>query len=470
MKKISTVLIAMLLLTLSVLAAHADQEGNARWCNIDNDGCYLNEEGGVKSYMYFWTVESCKFFMGNDDPCKNVVPRYYSADGRHPLEPAPEPIVYQPKKPVKPEEPTIPGIAKLYEMAFPKGVYVMKGGLVITDSIQGNGEFTDLQAASASALLIPVYKMLDFSKVEGVTLTDYLQMEVFGGQGNTGAVITNMDNKQQAAILIEDMDRGPEEVKLIGYVPAEAVGVNTGKELNLSAGKLNVISENEEGTELQLGLPVNNSGNTGYGSEIHVEPGGNAVSREPGSDIGFLKEGTGGTAAWYRIDNQEGSVPGGVILNVNWTADNPTDVTGGAIYFDNSGKVISCTFVDNNGNPINGSASASGTGNVNDGKLSGGELTPEDKHLSGDLSGYGQISGENFTAGQIISKIKFISGKKKLMITGADGISIQLDITAKLKNNSETRFDTNLDKDPAISERYQRIDSHIIELGVGYRF
>ena len=288
----------MLLLTLSVLAVHADQEGNARWCNIDSDGCYLNEEGGVKSYMYFWTVESCKFFMGNDDPCKNVVPRYYSADGRHPLEPAPEPIVYQPKKPVKPEEPTIPGIAKLYEMAFPKGVYVMKGGLVITDSIQGNGEFTDLQAASASALLIPVYKMLDsvlrdFSEVEGVTLTDYLQMEVFGGQGNTGAVITNMDNKQQAAILIEDMDRGPEKVKLIGYVPAEAVGVNTGKELNLSAEKLNVISENEEGTELLLGLPEDNGGNTGNDSTINVNSGGQTKTRE----INIQREGGFGSGA-----------------------------------------------------------------------------------------------------------------------------------------------------------------------------
>ena len=69
-------MIAMLLLTLSVLAAHADQEGNARWCNIDSHGCYLNEEGGAKSYMHFWSVESCKYFMGNDDPCRNVVARY----------------------------------------------------------------------------------------------------------------------------------------------------------------------------------------------------------------------------------------------------------------------------------------------------------------------------------------------------------------------------------------------------------
>ena len=174
----------------------------------------------------------------------------------------------------------------------------MKGGLVITDSIQGNGEFTDLQAASASALLIPVYKMLDsvlrdFSEVEGVTLTDYLQMEVFGGQGNTGAVITNMDNKQQAAILIEDMDRGPEKVKLIGYVPAEAVGVNTGKELNLSAEKLNVISENEEGTELLLGLPEDNGGNTGNDSTINVNSGGQTKTRE----INIQREGGFGSGA-----------------------------------------------------------------------------------------------------------------------------------------------------------------------------
>ena len=110
MKKITTVMIAMLLLTLSVLAAHADQEGNARWCNIDSHGCYLNEEGGAKSYMHFWSVESCKFFMGNDDPCKNVVARYSGSDNRLPLEPAPEPAVHQPKPAV------LLSVSELYEL------------------------------------------------------------------------------------------------------------------------------------------------------------------------------------------------------------------------------------------------------------------------------------------------------------------------------------------------------------------
>ena len=402
MKKITTVLIAMLLLTLSVLAAHADQEGNARWCNIDSHGCYLNEEGGAKSYIYFWTEASCRHFMGNDDPCSNVVPHYNEDQHSLPLEQAPEPVVYQqPKKMVIPleeilelleevleeklpedltteevleeklpedltteelqelieevvqqeelqelieeviqqeelpeeivellEEPIIPAIDKLYEMAFPKGIYVMKGGLVITDSTRGNNVFTDLQAASASALLIPVYKMSDadlpdHSGVEGITLTDYLQMEVFGSTGSTEAVITTMDNEQQAAILIEDMDRGPDEVTLIGYVPAEAVGVNTGGELNLSAEKLNVISENEEGTELLLGLPEDNGGNTGNSGTINVNLGGQTFNaQEENDDQPFLRDdNSSGTAAWYNIDDQDGALPEGSQVSITWYSD-----------------------------------------------------------------------------------------------------------------------------------------------------
>ena len=163
-------MIAMLLLTLSVLAAHADQEGNARWCNIDNHGCYLNEEGGVKSYMYFWTVESCKYFMGNDNLCKNVVPRYYSADGRHPLEKAPEPIVYQqPVVKTITEWYTLPVTIiqmlsgeQLFQLIFPNGAAEFNGVMIVTDldglQEDGNQPLVSLETAGSSEeLMIPVY-------------------------------------------------------------------------------------------------------------------------------------------------------------------------------------------------------------------------------------------------------------------------------------------------------------------------
>ena len=61
------------------------------------------------------------------------------------------------------------------------------------------------------------------------------------------------------------------------------------------------------------------------------------MSREPGSNMGFLKGEIGSTATWYRIDNQEGSVPGGVIFNVNWTADGGGDKKPEFIYVDSIG-------------------------------------------------------------------------------------------------------------------------------------
>ena len=204
MKKVTTVLFAMLLLTLSVLAAHADQEGNARWCNIDSHGCYLNEEGGAKSYMHFWSVESCKYFMGNDDPCRNVVARYDKDLYRMPLEPAPEPVVYKAIPKVKPitieeilEEMTEEEIRELLEevlpeeyeeyietvveyrtipvtlvqilsneqaldIMFPQGVVEFNGVMIVTnlDDLQeeGNQRLVSLEAAGSSKeVLIPVY-------------------------------------------------------------------------------------------------------------------------------------------------------------------------------------------------------------------------------------------------------------------------------------------------------------------------
>lgn len=67
MKRIATVIFAMLLLALSVLAASADQEGNAHWCNIDKFGCYETAEDGSTYYIMFWSESARKYIMGNLD-------------------------------------------------------------------------------------------------------------------------------------------------------------------------------------------------------------------------------------------------------------------------------------------------------------------------------------------------------------------------------------------------------------------
>ena len=348
MKKITTVLIAMLLLTLSVLAAHADQEGNARWCNIDSHGCYLNEEGGAKSYMHFWSAESCKHFMGNDDPCRNVVARYDKDPYRLPLEPAPEPAVHQPKPAV------LLSVSELYELLLPNGIAVFNGALILTgDAIRDSGIFTGLQAASGSELLIPVYSMSgpasDLSGTGEFTLSDYLQMEVFAGTANAKAVIMTGENSYQSAVLVKDMDRDPEEVTLVGYIPAEAVGVNTGtpiEEMDLSAEMLDTIGRSSDGTGMLLGSSVTdgsgssagaNRGGTTAGSSTgpkltKISPGSQtfAVSGNVKDGISsiWLRGSSGSTAAWYGIENPEGALPSGSRVGVRWFSGNDSGSEG----------------------------------------------------------------------------------------------------------------------------------------------
>ena len=382
----------MLLLTLSVLAAHADQEGNARWCNIDSHGCYLNEEGGVKSYMYFWTVESCKYFMGNDNLCKNVVPRYYSADGRHPLEKAPEPAVHQPKPAV------LLSVSELYELLLPNGIAVFNGALILTgDAIRDSGVFTGLQAASGSELLIPVFSMSDpeLSDLSGAgdfTLSDFLQMEVFAGTANAKAVIMTGEDSYQSAVLVKDMDR-PEGVTLVGYIPAEAVGVSTGtsiEEMDLSAEMLDTIGKSSDGTGILLGSSVTDGSGSSAGANNGGIPAGSSAGSKltkisPGSQTFavsgnvtggissiWLKGSSGSTAAWYGIENSEGALPSGSRVGVRWFSGNDSGSEGPGSLIQND-PMLSGRYNSDSGNifVVSGSLWGSGT-NDRDIKISTG--------------------------------------------------------------------------------------------------
>ena len=252
MKKITTVLFAMLLLTLSVLAVHADQEGNVRWCNIDSDGCYLNEEGGVKSYMYFWTVESCRYFMGNDNPCKNVVPFYTEDKYRHPLEPAPEPIDYHPAINTITEQYTIPVTIiqmltreQAIQSMFPNGAAEFNGVMIVTGleelSENGNQRLVSLETAgSGEVLLIPVYlSKEDYNQEEfHANFDDYRPMTAkLSDKGNTALLGGSSGNKSSFLIPYEtegeyagEMNSNLNNVlannfQLAGYISSSGVGI-----------------------------------------------------------------------------------------------------------------------------------------------------------------------------------------------------------------------------------------------------
>ena len=54
-----------------------DQNGNDRYCNRDQYGCWVTEEDGRRSYIMFWSEEAKNFFIGKDktavvcDPLEN---------------------------------------------------------------------------------------------------------------------------------------------------------------------------------------------------------------------------------------------------------------------------------------------------------------------------------------------------------------------------------------------------------------
>ena len=106
--------IAALLLTalLSFCTALADQDGNFRYCNRDQYGCWITEEDGRRSYIMFWSEEIRQNFMGPkpavvcpppDDnlPILELGEVPQARPERNPVRPHPTPI----PDPIKPEQP-----------------------------------------------------------------------------------------------------------------------------------------------------------------------------------------------------------------------------------------------------------------------------------------------------------------------------------------------------------------------------
>ena len=85
-------------------AALADQEGNSRWCNSDQYGCWITGEDSGQNYIMFWSESARDLFMGPESNA-GVVKQFPA--GKMPLDPAPKPAP-APVNPVNPEEPEEP--------------------------------------------------------------------------------------------------------------------------------------------------------------------------------------------------------------------------------------------------------------------------------------------------------------------------------------------------------------------------
>ena len=54
----------ILVLMVSFSVVLADQDGNARWCNSDQYGCWVTGEDGGQCYIMFWSESARELFMG----------------------------------------------------------------------------------------------------------------------------------------------------------------------------------------------------------------------------------------------------------------------------------------------------------------------------------------------------------------------------------------------------------------------
>ncbi len=65
MKKISLFLWLLSAVLLLSSAAYADQDGNAKWCSMDQYGCYETNTDGSTYYIMFWSDAARQRIMGN---------------------------------------------------------------------------------------------------------------------------------------------------------------------------------------------------------------------------------------------------------------------------------------------------------------------------------------------------------------------------------------------------------------------
>ena len=90
-KNILFVLLLSLLIAAALTASvSADQNGNDRWCFIDNNGCWITGDNGEQWYIMFWSEPTRKFFMGDSTPpYKDVVKFPENLKNRMSLDEAP---------------------------------------------------------------------------------------------------------------------------------------------------------------------------------------------------------------------------------------------------------------------------------------------------------------------------------------------------------------------------------------------
>lgn len=94
MQRKYTILVLFVLLSAALLSmsVYADQDGNARWCNSDEYGCWVTGEDGGKSYIMFWSEEARAYFMGSKSaPGSLVTVKPNTPGGRFDVEAAPIP-------------------------------------------------------------------------------------------------------------------------------------------------------------------------------------------------------------------------------------------------------------------------------------------------------------------------------------------------------------------------------------------
>ncbi len=92
MKRKYSLIVLFVLLTAAMIfiTVSADQNGNDRWCNSDEYGCWVTDEDGGKCYITFWSEEARAYFMGDKSkPGSLVTVKPNTPDGRLTLEAAP---------------------------------------------------------------------------------------------------------------------------------------------------------------------------------------------------------------------------------------------------------------------------------------------------------------------------------------------------------------------------------------------
>ena len=91
-KKIALILIVLLTAMIFSAAVSADQNGNDRWCNSDEYGCWVTGDKGEKWYIMFWSEEARAYFMGGKSAPGTLVTRKPDTPGgRFGMEEAPAP-------------------------------------------------------------------------------------------------------------------------------------------------------------------------------------------------------------------------------------------------------------------------------------------------------------------------------------------------------------------------------------------